>query len=115
MKAFICNSIVPGIAGYGPHLGFIIVVFKFHSISSEWKTTGELEIKFNVVSVTGSLFSQLGSCVIHGRDSSSVSKTKIQQSSPSQPAIKDISLCRNVRKYVWRSNVTNKYIIFILL
>lgn len=47
-----------GIAGYGPRLGFINVVFKFNSFSSEWKATAELEIKFNVVLVSGNLFSQ---------------------------------------------------------
>lgn len=57
MKTFICNSLMLGIAGYGLGLGFINVVFKFHSVSSEWKTTAELEIKFNVL-VSGSLFSQ---------------------------------------------------------
>lgn len=67
MKTFFCNSIVLGIAGYGSGLGFINVAFKFHSVRSEWKTTAELEIKFNVVLVSSSLFSQLGSSVIHGR------------------------------------------------
>lgn len=57
MKALTCNSIVLGIAGYGPRLAFINVMFKFHSVSSGWKTTAELEIKFNVVLVSGS-FSQ---------------------------------------------------------
>lgn len=33
MKAFICNSTVLGVAGYRPGLGFINVVFRFHSVA----------------------------------------------------------------------------------
>lgn len=69
MKAFICNSTVLGVAGYRPGLGFINVVFRFHSVAYREKKHRWIRSQIQCPFLAGTnLFSQLGSNVTHGRE-----------------------------------------------
>lgn len=66
MKAFICNSTVLGIAGYGPGLASLMLYSSFIPSPTESKTTAQLEIKFNILFISGTNFS--GSSVSYARE-----------------------------------------------
>lgn len=68
MKAFICNSTVLGIAGYGPGLGFINVVFKFHSVTYRVKNHSWIRNQIQRPFRFRYEFVFSGSSVIHGRE-----------------------------------------------